>query len=149
MQVLPEGSPLWLIAVAVVVPMLLTFVKGMADVSGPLGALARWWEKRNVRKAKNVIELDEVLAEAVDKRVEWQVAPLKKEVAALERDIREERRLRIEGEQEISLLREYAVVAVRREFLLSQFLAQHGLEVPPPPLLSFDEWKEQRRRDDC
>ena len=149
MQVLPEGSPLWLIAVAVVVPMLLTFVKGMADVSGPLGALARWWEKRNIRKVKNVVELDEVLAETVDSRVEWKVAPLKEKVASLERDIKEERRLRIEGEQEITLLREYAVVAVRREFLLSQFLAQHGLEVPPPPLLPFDEWREQRRREDC
>lgn len=141
---LPAGSPLWLVAAVVLTPLLLTFLKGLKDVAGPIGWLARRWDSRQVRAVEKLSDLDKAMQEAVDKRVELQVNPLRERVNELTEDLRQEREIRERGEVQIQLLRDYAIVATQREFQMAQYLAKNGLEMPPPPLLPFNEWRQAR-----
>ena len=141
---LPAGSPLWLVAAVVLTPLLLTFLKGLKDVAGPIGWLARRWDSRQVRAVEKMSDLDKAMQEAVDKRVEMQVKPLRERINELTDDLRQEREVRERGEEQISLLREYSILAVKREFQIAQYLAQNGLEMPPPPFPSFEEWESTR-----
>lgn len=141
---LPEGTPLWVVTIGIVLAMLGMFSKTMQEVKGPLGALARWWGARQVREIERSGDLNTAIEEEVRKRVESALDDVRDRITRLEDDLKNEREARRRDVAEIVLLREYAVEAAKREFALKQFAAANGLELPPPPLPTYQEWARAR-----
>lgn len=140
----PAGTPLWVIAISVVIVMLTAFSKTMQEVKGPLGAFARWWGSRQVREIEKYGDLNDRISREVEERVRQQTAHVLDRIDALENELKEERSARKRDVKEIVMLREYAVEAAKREFALTQFAAANGFELPPPPLPTFQVWVRSR-----
>lgn len=47
--------------------------------------------------------------------------------------------------QELAELRDYAIYVARHNFLLEEYAAERGWELPEPPLMTLTEWRESRR----
>lgn len=143
---LPEGTPLWIILALVLIPSLLTFSEKAAKISGPLGALARWWQGRQQR----AIEREHAVAGT---RLSLYEAELS-ELRALVDDIRDrmesaETRHRIEIEEihaERDLYADWSAYQARWWRPKHQWLAEQGITLPPPPYPTFADFRKEWAR---
>lgn len=132
---LPPGTPLWLVTAGTIIFLLGILSKQVAEWKNPLGALARWWQSRQLREVERSENLDQAIEAAVKRRVAEEVEPVMKRIKALEK-------WKKYAEREIGLRDKYAVEVARYISRLDQWSAARGLELPPPPLSPFYEWLE-------
>lgn len=162
LSALPDELPVWAVVTVVLIGALGTFSKTVAQIKGPLGAAARWWESRQIRAVEKKKDFYDNLDVVVDKRtasIRSDLAELQKQVGELRDELSREREARRkEREQlvsdharEISQVRErerlqhrYTVEVTRAFRELEIWAADHGLELPPPPFRTFPEWLSDR-----
>ena len=104
------------------------FSKAAADYAGMLGGVARWLRNRKAE----AIAADEASNEKRITRLEETVERLDKEVAEL--------RAANDTHQD------YAVYVAGEWHRLELWAATQGVVLPPPPLLTFPEWKQQKEK---
>lgn len=157
---LPEGTPLWLIILVILIPSLLTFSDKAAKIGGPLGSAARWWQNRQQR----ALERDASVTGTRLRIYEDELSELHEIVEGLRRQITEsearhrEQRAYDRGQ----FARELEAAVVDRDLFAdwsayqarwwrpqNQWLAEQGITLPPPPYPTFSdfrgEWIKQRQ----
>ena len=157
---LPEGTPLWLIILIILVPSLLTFSEKASKIGGPLGSAARWWQNRQQR----ALERDASVTAARMRIYEDELSELHEIVEGLREQIADsEARHREQRAYDRSqFARELEAAVVDRDLYAdwsayqarwwrpqNQWLAEQGITLPPPPYPTFtefrDEWLKQRQ----
>lgn len=83
----PTGTPPLLVILVIIVLAMLTFMERLAKLSGPIGSLARWFQRKQVREVERKSELDTAIDKAVEKRVEQEIKPWKSAIQRLEREV--------------------------------------------------------------
>lgn len=165
-QNLPAGTPVWVITIFVLGSIGLTFTEKAAKIKGPLGAAARWWNRRQEREVERKQSLDARVEALVSSRVESRMqgfttgmASLEEQVKTLREDLDKERNERrreraelvSEHRAEVNRLREedqskYQYILYLsgrlREYRL--WAAEHGYELPPPPIPSYLDWVQEQ-----
>lgn len=159
---LPTGTPVWVTIGGAVIILALSITERAAKLKGPLGALGRWWNERQIREVRRKKSLDETIDSLVDQRMgnriqdltndlealKTQVGELRKDLERERREHREEReRLLVDHAAELEKVRErerlqhrYIVLMTRALRGIEIWAADLGLALPPPPLQTFPEW---------
>lgn len=157
---LPVGAPLWLTIFVVISGTLLTVSERVAKISGPLGAAARWWQNRAIRKVDQIDSLSARIDDAVRKQVGRKLAPLqeqidllKAELTAVRADLQREREEHSEAaeklQREIDLRDEWIVLAHRFKRKTAIAAAEHDLTLPVDDLPNFNDWLDDRLSGDA
>lgn len=130
---LPQGTPVWLIIALVIITAILTLSERLAKLSGPIGALARWFQQRQLREVERKAELDEVIDSAVERRVEREIKPWKITIKRLEDQVqRLSEKLELKEEQhrkEIEWLVNYIARVAAWWHRMKIRLAAQGVEI--------------------
>ncbi|AYD82143.1 hypothetical protein KNU13_gp56 [Gordonia phage Turuncu] len=108
------------------------FSKGMAKVPGFLGAGARWWQRRSegnssAARVVTAANLDRI----IDERVSEKVGHIEKEVEELREDV--------------DMYSEYLTYDAGWHRNINIFAAQAGFDFPPPPHMTFTQWRDRKR----
>ena len=141
-QLVAIGAPLWITIIVVVAPMLLTFTKAAGQIPGALGAASRWWHTRQLREVERAEDLDKAIEEAVKRRVEEELGPIRARMERMEKRL-------ITAEEEIALRDEYILLQARHSRNVQEWAIEHGHELPPPPAPPrFTQWVIDKNRRD-
>lgn len=141
-QLVAIGAPLWITIIVVVAPMLLTFTKAAGQIPGALGAASRWWHTRQLREVERAEDLDKAIEEAVKRRVEEELGPIRARMERMEKRL-------ITAEEEIALRDEYILLQARHSRNVQEWAIEHGHELPPPPAPPrFTQWVIDKKRRD-
>ena len=140
-QLIAAGAPLWITIAAIITPMLMTFSKAAGNIPGVLGSASRWWHTRQIREVERAESLDKAIEEAVSRRVESEIAPIR------DRMQRMEERLRV-AEEEVALRDEYILEVAEWTRSVQEEAAEKGFVLPsePPKPPRFSLWVIDRRR---
>lgn len=164
---LPEGTPVWATVVLALLMMFLALSERVAKLRGPLGAVARWWNSRQLRELQGKRDLDAKIDEIADDRVKRQLesfqatfTTVEAQAAQLSRDLTSEReawrkeRLALirERDEEVSRLRhddqmkwQYIVYVSSRLREYRLWAAENGHTLPPPDIPNYYKWLATRR----
>lgn len=159
---LPDEFPVWAVVIVVLIGAFGTFSKSVAQIKGPLGAAARYWESRQVRAVEKRKTLDETINEVVELRVDNRMEAvnadmedLRSQLKSLRNDLdreREERRderetMKRDHARELAKARDRELLQHRYNvYTTSTFrtyeiwAADQGIELPPPEFRTFPEW---------
>lgn len=161
---LPEGTPVWVSSLVIVTLAVGLFSEKAAQIKGPLGAAARWWDRRQQDELDRIQSTDDRIEAAAVRRYGSRMSELENTVARLQADLKAERAAR--RDDRTTMMREHAaelervrldrdLFAAWAEHLLawlraqSQWLAANGVQLPPPPQPTFlafrKEWLESRQ----
>ena len=117
------------------------FSKAMAKVPGFLGAGARWWQRR-IEERQNApasrIVTAANLDRIIDERVTEKVGHILHEVEEIRDDVED--------------YSEYMTYDAGWHREINIYAAQTGFEFPPPPHMTFSQWRERkngRRTEDA
>lgn len=105
------------------------FSKAAGDYFGMLGAASRWLRRRK-----------EEAVDASTASTERRIARLEATVERLDKDVADLRAIN-EAHQD------YEIYVASEWHRLELWAAIHGIELPPPPLMTFAEWAEKNPRD--
>lgn len=162
---LPEGTPVWLTIVFLIMAVFLTFSERLAKLANPIGWIARRWQNRQILAVERAESLDKAIEDAVARRVKDRMAPILEDLQALrdrldiaEQDVSEIRQARREDQaahareidtyQEKVRIRDAYIVHVASWYRsLRIWAAEEGIPLPPPDLTPFREWTNQFRRN--
>lgn len=170
---LPPGTPVWVVAVAVIITGAVSLSPVMTKAPGALGALARRWQTRQLREVEREKSLQERIRDAVRDGVEGELRlrlqPLQEQVSQLQRQLddtrrelceeRKARRVQHEREKakhqeeydqltrELDLRDAYILEMSRWSWSVRSWAADHGYELPVGRWLSFREWVAARRAE--
>lgn len=144
---LPPGTPTYIPIIIVIAGAVLTLSERLAKIRGPLGALARWWQDRQLREVDQRISLDQKIQQVVDLATKQ----LRDDLDSLRKDLDDEkearRRERVEhrrelAENERALDKAMSWIAVATAWYADHlvWLAAQGIEVSEP-LPSWFEWR--------
>lgn len=155
---LPAGTPVWVVISLVVLGAILTFSERAAKLKGPFGALARWWSTQQEQAIEKAARVDAQIEKAAERRYGARMDDMKRELDQLRKDLEAERADR-KREREATVREhreEIEKVRVDRdlgfawsEHLLAwwrsqaMWLASQGVELPPPPLPTFAQFRAQ------
>lgn len=153
---LPEGLPPWLASGASIIFLCLLLWKRLAEVKGPIGALARWWNTRQVRAIENEMTIETKVQEWVALRVKSETKGFHDAIERLESQVKElqearqEDQLRLDREEARRQAAEesrdmwsgYATLLTSVLHRVRQKLAEHGLGMEDVP--SFTEYRRSR-----
>lgn len=167
---LPPGTPVWIVALAVILAGAGFFSPFMAKVPGWLGAAARRWQDRQLHEVEREKSLQERIRDAVRDGVEGEVQlklqPLQEQIAQLQRqlddtrrELCEERKARREQHEretakhqqesdrltrELDLRDAYILEMSRWSYSVRSWAADNGHDLPAGRWLSFREWLAAR-----
>lgn len=137
---LPEGTPVWVITAGALTTLFLTLSEKAAKLPGGLGAAARWWNTRQVREVRRRKGLDAEINELVDEKVGW----VRAEMRASIKDLKGQ----IEKLQKTERLQHSYIVWITSHLRrIEVWAADRGLELPPPPFMTFTEFVAEREAD--
>lgn len=155
---LPEGTPVWLITALVVCSAILVFSERAAKIKGPLGSLSRWWEGRQKDEIDRIQAANDRIEQAAQLRYGQRLKSLEESMKRLSTDLDDERKARRRERKEMTDRYESQINRVQQERDLfaawsehilawwrtqAQWLAQHGIVLPPPGLSTFAEFRLQ------
>ncbi|MCK2200467.1 hypothetical protein [Corynebacterium callunae] len=168
-QQLPQGTPVWLTIAIAVTTIFLSFTERAAKLRGPMGAMARWWNDRQIHAVKRQKDLDAHIDDLVEQRTTTRfqeltsdIELLKAQIDQLRTDLERERtawrtereQLIVQHEKELAEIRhseqqkhEYIVMITSTLRRIEIWAADLGIALPPPPFQSYTEWLENRIRD--
>lgn len=139
-QLIAVGAPVWLTIVVIVTPMLLTFSKAAGRLPGVLGAASRWWQTRQLREVERSEDLDKAIEDAVARRVEMELAPIRDQMKRMEDRLRA-------AEEEVALRDEYILLQARHSRNIQEWAIENGHQLPPPPPPPrFTQWVIDKKR---
>lgn len=155
---LPEGTPVWLVTFLVICSAILVFSEKAAKIKGPLGSLSRWWESRQSDEIDRIQAANDKIEKAAQRRYGQRLKSLESSMERLSADLDEERKARRRERKEMADRYESQIARVQQERDLfaawsehilawwrtqAQWLAQHGVTLPPPSLSTFSEFRDQ------
>lgn len=161
---LPPGFQVWAAILLMLGFFLAAFTKKATELKGPLGAVARWFDERQIREVKKDTQLHEEMNKAVERRVEMAMKPLEERLAKLEgrlqkteSDLEAERearrRDRSEHAEEIAQMeddvrmREAYIIDVHRWYSkIAMWAAEKNLRLPVR-WPSFEEWLRKHKEE--
>lgn len=158
LSALPEGTPVWLVSFLVIMMALLAFSEKVAEIKGPLGALSRWWSKRQSDEIDRIQAANDRIEAAAERRYGRRLKELEEAIRMLSKSLDEERRARERERDEMAeryrveiahIRQERDLFAAWSEHILSwvrvqtQSLAQQGIRLPPPPLPAFTDFRRK------
>ncbi|MCK2199208.1 hypothetical protein [Corynebacterium callunae] len=165
-QQLPQGTPVWLTIAIAVVTIFLGLTERAAKLRGPLGAMARWWNERQIHAVKRQKSLDVHINSLVEQRTATifqeltkDIEQLKSQVEELRGNLQSEReawrkereQLVVQHAKELAEIRhseqqkhEYIVMITSTLRRIEIWAADLGIALPPPPFQSYTEWLEKR-----
>lgn len=155
---LPEGTPLWLILIVVLIPSLLTFSEKAASIAGPLGSAARWWQtrqKRAIERDASITAARLNIYEAELQELHDIVEDLRTRITETETRHREQRaydRSQFARELEAAvtdrdLYADWSAYQARWWRPQNQWLAEQGIVLPPPPYPAFTDFRSEWLKD--
>lgn len=153
---MPEGLPPWIVSGASIIFLCLLLWKRLAEVKGPLGTLARLWERRQIRAIENDLALGVSFQELVDQRVDSRTKGIQETLERLEGQVKELQEARaadqVRIEREATARRaaeesrdQWSAYASKLTMILHrvrQILAEHGIPMEHVP--SFSEFHRTR-----
>lgn len=165
---LPAGTPIWITIILIVISAFLTFSERVAKISGPIGALARWWTSRQANAIRRGLSLEETINESVEKRVQMRVEPIQGQITdmrdrikVLQKDLnteRSERKQELANERDAHR-RTISQLQTERDLYVDWsahlqawwrpvqlWIADAGLEIPPPKYPAFSEFRAEWER---
>lgn len=86
---LPPGTPIWATGTFGVLFLVLTFWERLAKIKGPLGALARWWNGRQLREVERRTTLNTRIETLVADRVASETKGLRDSLESLKAQVDE------------------------------------------------------------
>lgn len=159
---LPEGTPVWLITTLVIISAILVFSERAARIKGPLGSLSRWWEGRQQDEIDRIQAANDRIEQAAQLRYGQRLKSLEEAMKRLNCDLEDERKSRRRERKELADRYESQLARVQHERDLfaawsehilawwrsqAQWLAQHGIALPPPGLSTFTEFRAHWTKD--
>ena len=139
-QLISVGAPLWIVIIVIVAPMALTFSKAAGQLPGALGSASRWWHTRQLREVERAEDLDKAIEEAVKRRVEAELAPIRDQMQRMETRLQS-------AEEEVALRDEYILLQARHSRNIQEWAIENGHVLPPPPPPPrFTQWVIDKKR---
>ena len=148
-QLIAVGAPLWIVIIVIVAPMALTFSKAAGNIPGALGAASRWWHTRQLREVERSEDLDKAIEDAVARRVEVELAPIRDQMKRMEQRLKCAESEIARREEEIALRDEYILLQARHSRNIQEWAIENGHQLPPPPPPPrFTQWVIDKKRRD-
>lgn len=139
-KLIEAGYPVWIVFIAVVLPLLMTFSKNLGNLNTILGSANRWWQGRQERAVSKTITLDDKIEEAVTNRLDIIMKPINYNIKCLQESLEESNlevdKLRVKlnkALKEIAYRDAYSLDQARYIRHIEEWSIKEGLEIPAPP----------------